>query len=272
MTRLIKKIILCADDYAQNEAISEGIIVLASKRRINAISCMVNSEEWSVAHKALEGIRSSTVTGLHLNLTFGKAVSSVWQRYYGKHFLSLPKLLKKAYLRQLNQAVIAAEIQAQIDLFCHTMNTYPDFIDGHEHCHQLPVIRDALLSISLPKAVVFRNTSNGYHDLLSRYNFPKRQLIALLGGFAFKKQLIKHHIATNTSFSGSYDFKKSARYRYYFNQFLLDSLEGGLIMCHPGKASNDINDPLADYRHHELNYFLNDEFVSDLAQHSIELC
>ena len=275
MTRLIKKIILCADDYAQNEAISEGIITLAEKQRISAISCMVNSSIWPVAHRALhvitDSLESRPFIGLHLNLTFGKAVSPTWQRYYGHYFLSLPKLLKQAYFRQLNRAVLATEIQAQVDLFCDAMNAYPDFIDGHEHCHQLPMIRDALLSIQLPGAFFIRNTSNGYHDLLPGYHFPKRQLITLLGGMTCKRQLSAHRIATNTSFSGIYNFKQSFHYRDYFKQFLSDSLDGGLIMCHPGKASNDTKDPLAGYRYNEYRYFLSDEFVSDLAQHSIAL-
>lgn len=37
---------ICADDFAQNESISEGILNLASKKRINATSCMVNSLFW----------------------------------------------------------------------------------------------------------------------------------------------------------------------------------------------------------------------------------
>ena len=274
MTRLtnqLKQIILCADDYAQNVAISEGIHQLASRGRVNAISCMVNSKEWPNAHSALLSLRSSMFIGLHLNLTFGEAVSPVWRSHYGKRFSGLPLLLTKAYLRKLNAAVVAAEIQAQVDVFTQAMNTHPDFIDGHEHCHQLPVIRDALLSQSLTDILFIRSTSNGWADMMSTHDFPKRQLISLLGGATFRKGLVNRSLPTNTSFSGIYNLKKSSHYRHYFNKFLSNSQNGGLIMCHPGTPSNDANDPQAGYRHHEFNYFQSDEFVSDLSNHSIQL-
>lgn len=297
MTRLTnqpKQIILCADDYAQNSAISEGIYQLASKGRINAISCMVNSKEWSNANSLLHSLSPSVFVGLHLNLTLGEPVSPIWQSYYGKPFPGLPLLLTKAYLRKLNAAVVAAEIQAQFDVFIKAMNRYPDFIDGHEHCHQLPVIRDVLLQNynqnhdksfsrhSAPEgilpayeavmpAIFIRSTSNGWRDVMSTHDFPKRQLISILGGATFKKCLVNKSLSTNTSFSGIYNFNKSSHYRHYFNKFLSFSQNRGLIMCHPGMPSNDVNDPLSEHRHHELNYLLSEEFVNDLFNHSIEL-
>lgn len=262
-----KKIILCADDYGQNAPISQGIITLASQKRINAISCMVNSKHWPWAFRALYAIRSSTLIGLHLNLTFGQPESQLWQQHYGKQLFKLPKLLTKAYCNSLNPDVIAAEIQAQIDLFYHSMDAYPDFIDGHEHCHQLPVVREILLSKGIP----IRNTCTGFCDFMSWHHFPKRQLITLLGGLSYKKRLLKQNLSMNTSFTGIYNFKNASNYRRYFRQFLSHSLDGGLIMCHPGYVSTDQHDPLANYRHYELDYFLSDAFIHDLAQFSITL-
>ncbi|HBI21265.1 MAG TPA: cellobiose phosphorylase [Legionella sp.] len=256
-----KHIILCADDYGQNEAISAGILRLVQLGRINAVSCMVNMPSWAQASSALIGMKSSLYIGLHLNLTDGVP------------FTPLPVLIKNAYLRRLNVQAIAAEIQTQINAFVDAMEVYPDFIDGHQHVHQLPMVRDALLLVykRMGLKAFIRNTHNGWHDLWSFQGFPKRQLIALLGGMTLRRLLVKQGISSNTSFAGIYPFHQSAHYRDYFKPFLGQIQEGGLIMCHPGDPSEDPTDPLSPYRHHELHYFLSDEFLSDLKANSIQL-
>ncbi len=269
----IKSIILCADDYGQNEAISAGILELARAGRINAVSCMVNAPFWRETHRALDEIKSSTYIGLHLNLTEGEPFSALWRTHHGTSFLTLPVLITKAYLRRLKVQTVAAEIEAQIDAFLKSMHAYPDFIDGHQHVHQLPIVRDALLLVyrRLELQSFIRSTSNGWRDLWSVHGFPKRSLITVLGGVALRRALVKQGIAHNTNFSGIYAFRQSPHYRRYFNWFLSQIQDGGLIMCHPGKASNDRSDPLSSSRHHELSYCLSDAFLGDLNTHSIQL-
>ncbi|MDP3706446.1 MAG: ChbG/HpnK family deacetylase [Legionellaceae bacterium] len=282
-----KHIILCADDFAQNEAISEGILSLAKLRRINAISCLVNSVHWNEMHPELAGVKQTNFIGLHLNLTFGQPLSAMWRKHEGEGFTGLPRLLKKTYFNTLDLQVVTAEIQAQVDIFTHTMHVYPDFIDGHEHVQQLPIVRRALLNVHTKQmghthhksdenhdedhdhpASFFRNTSNGWRDFTSLTSFPKCQLLAMLGGRRFKRSLVREQIPTNTSFSGIYNFKNAPDYRKYFQRFLQKTHDGGLIMCHPGQQSRDTLDPLHAYRHHELDYFMADVFLSDLEDNS----
>lgn len=232
---------------------------------------MVNAERWLTTYQGLLPLQTSTAIGLHLNFTDGKPLSATWKKYHGNIFPGLTTILKKTCLRQLNKDAIRAEIQAQIDAYTHRMNAYPDFIDGHQHVHQLPMIRDVLLDVytSLPQTIFFRKTSNGWSDAL--HGFPKKQIIALLGGISFAREVKNKNIRCNTSFSGIYDFKQSPYYRQYFNQFLSQSKEGGLIMCHPGFTSTDERDPLYRYRHHELNYLMSSEFLNDLSHQSFYL-
>lgn len=291
---MVKQIILCADDYAQNESISEGILSLAKMKRINAISCLVNSAGWGDLYPELSSVKQTNFVGLHLNLTFGQPLSALWRKKEAENFSGLPKLLKRAYLGQLDLQVVIAEIQAQIDVFTHTMHVYPDFIDGHEHIQQLPIIRKALLhvhalqmghiantnntevyepSVDDQKHIpaFFRNTHNGLRDFVSLSSFPKAQILSMLGGRKFKRTLINEQIPTNTSFSGIYNFRNSSSYRKYFQAFLKKTHDGGLIMCHPGAISKDTLDPLYKNRHHELDYFMSDVFLTDLEDNSFLL-
>jgi chitin disaccharide deacetylase len=269
----LKHLILCADDFGQNMSICDGILQLAAEERINAISCLVNMPSWFDAAPDLLHLPDSCHIGLHLNLTFGQALSSVWRANVGDHFTGLAPLICKAYLRSLNKHALFAEIQTQLNAFIDTMGRYPDFIDGHQHIHQLPQVRDALFDLYAQEklACYVRHTSNGWHDFLVRTNPVKVQAIAALGGRAFSAKLKKHNLQTHTSFAGVYAFKNSAHYRKYFKRFLSNSMSCGLIMCHPGKESRDLSDPLHKSRVHEFNYFKSDDFVTDLLEHSSTL-
>lgn len=259
---MIKNILICADDYAQNEAISEGILILAKNRKINAISCLVNSPNWQESSRKLKAVQNHAYLGLHFNLSFGQALSARWQKNYSTHFGKLSSLIQQSYLRRLDKECIEAEFCAQLDAFRQQLGQDPDFIDGHQHVHQLPLIREVMLKVYKQRqlAAFFRNTSNDWRDFLS----PKPLAIALLGGFKFKRLLKEQTIQTNSSFSGFYNFVNAKKYRYYFNQFLKLINTEGLIMCHPGVQSRDLNDPLHHHRHHEFNYFMGTAFPNDL--------
>lgn len=273
-----KQIIICADDFAQNHEISEGILLLARNKRISAVSCMVNSAYWDEASHELNKLAFNGYIGLHLNLTFGQPLSSVWRKFEGEEFYPLPVLLKKLYLGHIKQSTIEAEIQAQIDVFSNFMHIYPDFIDGHQHVHQYKIVRDALFVVhdkvmghmnSNEEDVeytdtFFRNTTSGYKDLVTFCGFPKRQILSILGGIKFKKMLITKQVPTNSSFAGIYNFKYAYVYRKYFKKFLSKSTNGGIIMCHPGSYSKDLTDPLHKHRHYELTYLLSDLFLTDI--------
>lgn len=289
-----KHIIICADDFAQNEDISEGILTLMRAKRINATSCLVNSACWSDMSEAFNTLKANHFIGLHLNLTFGQPLSAMWRKHVGEVFPGLPGLLKSCYLNRLNQEVVAAEIQAQLDVFTHHMHIYPDFIDGHQHIQQFPVIRQALLAVhrqqmghvehenQLSDAAemtptdetlfhelsFFRNTNNGWRDFLLLTGFPKPQILALLGGMRFRRGLIHEYIPTNSSFSGLYHFKQAQKYRQYFRRFLKRTQDGGMIMCHPGQSSQDFADPLQAYRSHEFDYLMSDFFLTDMEDNA----
>ena len=270
---MFKQLILCADDYAEDAYVSEGILQLATLKKINAISALVNFPFWNEASVALTDLQSHCYLGLHLNFTEGLALSKAWQIQYGPCFNGLAALIQKGYLRQLVPAVIKAEIHAQLNAFTEATGLLPDFIDGHQHVHQLPFIRDLLLSVYREdKLTAFlRQTSNGWQDLFSANAFPKQQLIALLGGIAFKHRLKKEVISTNSSFAGIYRFKMARQYGDYFKTFLANSLDGGIIMCHPGLPSKNTSDPLQHTRLYEFQYFMSEQFEMDLKNLQVQL-
>ncbi len=268
-----KDILLCADDYAQNTAISTGILTLAEAGRINAISCLVNSAVFDETHAELLAFKPKCFIGLHLNLTMGQPRSAVWRTHMGEMFVGLPRLIRNAYFHRLELSVVQAELQAQLDVFVNTMHCYPDFIDGHQHIHQFPVVRTALINIYRAQKIhcFLRNTHTSWSQSFKLRGLPKRPLLSALGGSRFKNILIQLAIPANTSFSGMYTFARAQNYRSYFKRFLDETMSGGLIMCHPGVLSSDQDDPLAYSRPYEQAYLMSDNFLHDMRSASCQL-
>lgn len=253
---MTKSIILCADDFGFNAAISEGIIDLVSQQRLSATSCMTNFPAWNDHISGLLPYRDNIDLGLHFNL-----------------LEPLPELVRKAYLRQLKLTTIETKLQAQIDTFKQSVGSLPDYIDGHQHIHQLPVIRTALINVikrnytnSLP---YIRIPSNGF---LQSFYSGKALAIHLLGAATLRKLALANKIPFNTSFAGISDFNASADYGLKFAGYLKQVKNQGLIMCHPGLATPvDLKDDIAKSRAVEYAFFKSTRFMELLDKHGVML-
>jgi predicted glycoside hydrolase/deacetylase ChbG (UPF0249 family) len=260
----MKHIIFCADDYGQNTTISQAIIMLLKKNHLSATSCLTTSNEWLTHAKWLEPYKNQADIGLHFNLTEGKPLSPQLKQLQPA-FLPLSRLLIQSYLRQLDKNAIEAELNAQLDRFIEGLGQAPHFVDGHQHVHQFPVIRDALLNVYEKRlrshGVYLRCVNNpGIWPNVRVSGYFKQCIIQLTGANTFKKALIKKRIPHNQSFSGIYDFKDAEEYASIFPSFIQNAREGGLIMCHPGLENSAEKDEIRYARQQEYRFISSDEF------------
>lgn len=65
----IKEVVLCADDYAFNAPVSQGIVALAVLGRLSATSVMSLSPRWAEDVVALRDVRERLDVGVHLDWT-----------------------------------------------------------------------------------------------------------------------------------------------------------------------------------------------------------
>ncbi len=270
-----KKFTLCADDYGCNAEVSHGITNLISQQRLSATSCMTNMPNWPTLAPNLLPCKNKVAIGLHLNFTDGKPLGTSSFNGTQSGFPSHHQFMIKAYLRQLDKQALENEIQQQIAQFTKYIGQEPDFIDGHQHVHQLPQVRQALLDVyqkNIKGTCFVRLPSNGLcASLQDSVAKSKSLMISATGSLALKKLLQQHQIPYNTSFAGIYPFSQAQNYRAYFLKFLQSIKNGGLIMCHPGLASNDTNDPIAESRFLEYQYFSGDVFLADLSEAQSQL-
>lgn len=191
-----RAILINVDDLGLSGAVNEAVLHLAKRGLIGASSYMVGGTISDIELQALNDLDIDI--GLHLDLT-GVFASSLPS--------SLKSVLITSYLRRLRPAQVLDVINKQFDQFEDTFNRAPVFIDGHQHIHQLPIIRDCLMQVIheryLPDTPMHaRVTTPLINDI-------KSQIIYRLGGQAWSQLCRQNNIVTNDYFGGVYDFEAS---------------------------------------------------------------
>lgn len=270
---MAKNIVLCADDYGINQLVNQAILQLIAEHRISATSCMVNFEDWLVAAKPLKDFINQVDIGLHFNLTEGEALTG-FPSLINAHnqFFNINQLILRCFSRKITKQDIINELNAQLDQFEAAFQAVPNYIDGHQHIHHLPVIRDALFEVYQHRLrahkVYIRSVRIPYSQIIRTREF-KILIIQLTGAVKFAALLNQLNIPHNQSFAGFYDFNPQVEYRSQFNNFLTLVNDGGLIMCHPGLLNE--KDKIGKARKNELQYFTSEYFLQDCQQHGINI-
>jgi len=257
----VKRIQICADDFGFDDAISQGILECLDAGRISATSCMVLSPLWSAWAPALRERVGAADFGLHLDLNEfaeyapGRALSG-W--------------IGQAYARRLDAQEVQTWVNTQLDAYEAAMQRAPDYVDGHQHVHQLPQIRQALLSAlssRYGRRCALRFTGN------QSWRGPKAAIIATLGSAALRRGARQAGLRCNRDFAGVYDFGPEAQFPRLAEAWLASLPDGGLMMTHPGRAAATQTraDAIRGARVKERAFWLSAEAGEMLARLSVQL-
>jgi predicted glycoside hydrolase/deacetylase ChbG (UPF0249 family) len=272
-----RQIWLCADDYGMAPGINNAIRELILRGRLNATSVMTVAAHLTADEvDALETLNSGetrAALGLHVTLTAPfTPLSEGFAPLREGAFLPINDMMRLAMTRRLEVEPLTIEIATQLQAFLSAFGHLPDFVDGHQHVHLLPQVRNAFLKVVseiAPNAWVRQcgraGTNRRLHD--------SKSLVLDVLSLGFKSQAARHGLATNPAFAGAYAFTPEARFARIFPRFLKGLPEGGLIMCHPGfvDAALESLDSLTTLREHEFAFFSSDAFPRVLAEHGASL-
>ena len=254
------KIALCVDDFGQHAGIDASVCELLQLNRISAVSCMSGAPRWS-SHSApmLRELESCADYGLHFNLTEG---------FGSKSGGALSSLILRSYLHRLEPQGLRTILQTQLDSFENALGRTPDFIDGHQHIHQLPMVRDTLLEVVKKrypsKRPWIRNTTPANPSWGG-----KARVLKYLGGATLHKKLNQNQIPSNHDFAGVYGFD-TENYAACFEEWLKFTSEASLIMCHPA-TSLDTHDPISKQRLVEHNFFSSELYTGLLDRYRVKI-
>lgn len=266
-----RPVIINVDDLGLSTAVNDAVIHLAELGRIGASSYMVGG---TITDNDINCLNKLNIDiGLHLDLTgiFPSALHG-----------SLKSIIIASYLRRLDSTQVTAIIKQQLDGFEDRFNRAPTFIDGHQHIHQFPVIRQCLINELI----------NRYHNEISKGTLSARVttplisdlkswIIYALGGYAWHKLCEHHQILTNDKFGGVYGFDADSQqlaslWEKWLQGAPRDTANASptLIMCHPAipdNASNSWQDDVKAAREIEYEWLISDAFKDLLHEHNVRL-
>ena len=209
------RITICADDFGMTADINCATADLARAGKIDAVSCMVNLPFFTADELAALG---AVQLGLHFTL------AETPQEFRN--------LVLRAYTRQLKRQEIYNELAAQFDHFEEVAGRRPDFIDGHLHIQQLPVIRDVVIEFIQNRCA--DNPPRVRNAAMPLSQCSLKSFFIAAPGRVLKRKLLNAGIPTNEGFGGIYDYRDFMRYPQHLEKFLRTVPGGGIIMVHPG--------------------------------------
>jgi chitin disaccharide deacetylase len=271
----LRRIWLCADDYGISPAVSAAIRDLIARGRINATSVMVVAPGFSPSEAGAldEAAKARAAIGLHLTLTAPFRPLTGFAPLRDGAFLPLAAMAGRALVRNLKAAALDAEILSQFAAYRAAFGRAPDYVDGHQHIHVFPQIRDALLRV-IKQAAPRAWLRQCGRSALARKSIgdPKGYILDALSA-RLRRRAAEAGVSTNFAFAGTYSFRPQADYAALFPDFLDGLPDGGLIMCHPGHVDPQLRllDPLTDLREREYAFFVDESFPKLLAAHGIAL-
>ena len=270
-----KTISIVADDFGITENVNDAIIDLIIKKKITDTSCIVLTENFKKDSKNLKDLPAIFGRGIHLTLTDFISFTSPKSISDNGKLPSFKKLFIQAHKGDLLEDEIAKEINSQLDIFEEFVGVKPNFIDGHQHIHQLPKISNIILNVledryngDLP---CIRNTYETNLRIFRRNICLTKTYLLSFYGYFFKKKLNKKNFQTNNGFSGIYNFSDKTNYRNIFRKFIKYINNNHLLMVHPGVSDDTLEkiDPVTKTRDIEREFLLSSSFNDFLQEESL---
>ena len=272
-----QRLILCADDYAIAPGVSRGILRLIETGRLTATNCLTVSRFWPEHAVWLKPHTDKADVGIHLALTMLRPLGPMPRTCPGGRFPDIRDITIASWRGRLDQGEIAAELNRQLDAFEREFGRPPAFVDGHQHVHQLPVIRDVVLDLWKRRlagsGAWLRLTDEPMASILARgVERTKSAIISVLGR-TFGRTVRAQGLPANDSFTGVHDFSGRVPYGQMFERFLVCAGEHHLVMCHPGHVDDELKavDDVTTAREEELAFFESAAFPQMVARHGLAL-
>lgn len=255
----MRTVFVTADDYGYNAAVDDAILALAEAGRLAGAGCMTRAPGWRAAAARIppppatpggdaeDGLsqdsRGVCGWGLHLDLTeFSPQRRALWP------------LIGASLARRLDPAALRAEIAAQCALFEDATGRAPDYVDGHQHVHQLPQVREALVEVL---AARYAGRLPWLRISGARVGDGAKALfIAALGADELERLATAAGIDCMPRLLGAYGFDGDAEsYRRRLGDWLARAADGHALMVHPATGALP-GDPIGPARVREYGVLM----------------
>ncbi|TPL53855.1 ChbG/HpnK family deacetylase [Mesorhizobium sp. B2-4-6] len=263
MTRSIR---LIADDYGLAPGVSGAILDLIERGRLTGTSCMTGFPEWEEAAARIRPFRRSAAVGLHLTLTDQMAVTGSSSLAPDGKLPGLATLALPVRRERIDERDVHAELDAQYDRFAEALAGPPDHIDGHQHVHFLPAVRNWLLARFGESAR--RPALRGAPGLPALDAAAAKIAAIATLAVGFNRSMQRAGFSLMTPLSGIYDWRKPEKFASTLRAAIDTLPEQGVFMCHPGRVDEMLRarDPMQSVREVEFDFLTSDDFGISLKR------
>jgi len=260
----LRPLIVCADDYGISPGVSLGIRQLAEAGRLSATGAMTSMPHWPEAAAAFKPLAGRVAIGLHFTLTMQKPLGPMPVLAPDGKLPLAGALTRRAMLGGLPRDEIAAELARQLDSFEAHLDRAPDFIDGHQHVHQLPGIRDLVLEVCARNRIWVRDCWDRPVALARRASLEGAMVATF--GLGLHRRARRLGVAGNRGFTGVYPFG-NVTLASEIPRMLAWAGDHTMLMVHPGHPDAELAavDPWVEPREGEWADLMSDAFPRTLA-------
>lgn len=274
-------VLLCADDYGLAPGVNTAIRDLIAAGRLTATSAMTLCPYWAEGAEPLKAVAEGRAdVGLHFTLTDQTPLGPMPRLAPNGRLPSLPTLMKITHTaspaeRTAIRREVRDELARQLDAFAEAWGGAPAYIDGHQHVHQLPIVRGVVveaLEHRLPGAYL-RLCREPVGSVLRRGVSVAKTLIIGRLGRGLARLAHRRGIPANDHFRGVYDFASTPPFGDRMARFLDRAAGRTLVMVHPGIPDEALRraDSLVDQRRLEHDYLAGPEFAALLVRLDLRL-
>lgn len=241
-TTRMRSVVMCVDDFGLKPEVNEAVVELADAGVVSATGCMSLGPAWREGAALLRG--APLDVGLHFNLTESFAANGGSGSSAADWLLPQPlwRVMLMAHRRALPEQALQRALQLQLDAFEDAWGGPPDFVDGHQHVHQLPQVRERLLA-ELERR--YGPAGSARRPWLRLTRAPrqgavsfKQRIIESLGAREFERLARERGFRLNGALLGVYGFDEDAAgYERRLAAWLAQAQEGDVLMMHPAKPT-----------------------------------
>lgn len=268
---MTRAVCLIADDYGLAPGVSEAILDLIGRGRLTGTSCMTGFPEWPQAAERIKPFIGKAAIGLHLTLTDQPALTTPSSLAPRGQLPPLGELASPLKRRSFGSADIHAELEAQHRRFVEAIGREPDFIDGHQHVHFLPVVRDWLKARFAGSQKPRLRGAPGLPRSIGVTALKVAAIAALARGF--DRSMEAAGFSAMKPLAGIYDWRQPADFAPTVRAVLERLPDGGVFMCHPGHVDAILagRDPMQAVRQTEYDFLVSDEFGAMLGSAGVAI-
>ncbi|MCX7946303.1 MAG: ChbG/HpnK family deacetylase [Hydrogenophilus sp.] len=273
-----KRLVVCADDFGLAPGVNDAIVNLIDKGAVTATSVMSGQpfwREWAAALQAAS--KGKAEVGWHVTLTEQKPAFAGSPLAPMGRLPSLEWLLPRALAGTLPLKAVRDELEAQLEAFGTAWGRGPDFVDGHQHVHLLPGIREVVATVLEERmgeeGFWVRDGVDSWTAILRRgVGVPKALFLAQVGR-GWRRLADGRGWPHNEGFAGVHDFGASVPFRAKFQRFLRAAGARHLIFVHPGFPDRTLAqvERVVEARRWEYDYLASPALAEDLAAAGVVL-